>query len=167
MDYKSNKSYGTKYYNTQKSLITDKFSRLPNWLRWLVAVPAGIISFILFWSIFSFSWFFLFQTKANSNYLGLSVQSVAFVLIPIVVIHDCIPKHRIMITIALGALAIIISIMNIGVTLVSRPFEIGLDFLIEDILQNILTSIAGGIIITSVFGQNYKICKKNKEENMS
>lgn len=121
------------------------FEKLPNWIRWIIALPCSIIFSIIaaFVSGFAINWTYNFD--ANPFILKLTTQTASLIVL-LFTIYFCVPKYQKQIT---GAISIILAILLSITTalLIDRGYPLDNDSLINVISITACIAIAIGVLI--------------------
>jgi len=123
------------------------FDRLPPWVRWIIFIPVSIIGYA---AIFLIVYITNFITNGSNYVNGLwfgYIRDILAVVIPLYLIHECVPKFKFVIATIFASIYSILGIGLLSINFYLRPLDFGLDYFLYTLLPDIITAVMAIIMI--------------------
>ena len=133
--------------NKNEEGFSNSFDKLPNWLRWLIALPASIVGYTILYFVAYIGWYWYAGDIFTQGFIGQTIRDIMFVAVPLYIIHECVPKHKFIISVVLAGIYTFLGISVFAIALYTRPIDMGLDYFFVEMLPGIITTIASVLMI--------------------
>lgn len=142
----NNYSVGAVVESREKG-FSDAFDDVPNWLRWIMCLPVAVYGYIMIFYMTYLSWFWYSRIDFTKGLLGEVTRDIMFVVIPLLIIHECVPKFKFLVSVFFSVMYIIISLGVMSFNLFDRPETVGIDSMVYDVMPGLVSLLAAVVML--------------------
>lgn len=131
------KEYREEYDNAEIG-FDNYFDKWPNWLRWISFIPAALIIYLVMYYLGYFSMYWFYGDTLNQGFIWNTYRDIIFVMVPLYVIHECVPKYKFVLSTIFASIYIIIGVVGLTLNLVDGLLSFNLESFFSYMLPQIL-----------------------------
>ncbi len=123
------------------------FNVLPNWLRWIVAIPAAMVGYAILNFIAYIGSYMASGEMFTDNLIVQIYKGIIAVAVPVFIIHECVPKYKFVISTALAGLYTVLGLYVLSMAMVAKSIEMSPDYFSYEMVPGVVTVITAIVMI--------------------
>lgn len=135
----------------------DTFEKIPNWLRYIIAVPVGIIGVIGLYFIMHIGFLYIDPDAPIIHISDFLYGNFFNIIIFLYCFNCCLPKHQFTFTVIISVIGLLLYGVSFGIFLISNTLNITL------VISTLLGIIA--FIISAIYSFKYYKNQNGDDKN--